>query len=68
MAGSKVKQDMPPPGGYAPFDYKRNLPKRGLSGTLITHPCNAHKGVDIGRLYDVYSRLTAANANKLAKT
>lgn len=43
MAGSKVKQDMPPPGGYAPFDYKRNLPKRGLSGTFITHPCNAHK-------------------------
>lgn len=34
MAGSKVKQDMPPPGGYASFDYKRNLPKRGLSGTL----------------------------------
>lgn len=33
MAGSKVKQDMPPPGGYAAFDYKRNLPKRGLSGT-----------------------------------
>lgn len=32
MAGSKVKQDMPPPGGYAAFDYKRNLPKRGLSG------------------------------------
>lgn len=36
MAGSKVKQDMPPPGGYAPFDYKRNLPKRGLSGTYAT--------------------------------
>lgn len=32
MAASKVKQDMPPSGGYAPFDYKRNLPKRGLSG------------------------------------
>lgn len=37
MAGSKVKQDMPPPGGYASFDYKRNLPKRGLSGTYITY-------------------------------
>lgn len=36
MAGSKVKQDMPPQGGYAAFDYKRNLPKRGLSGTYIT--------------------------------
>ncbi|KAK1790827.1 hypothetical protein P4O66_014679 [Electrophorus voltai] len=32
MAASKVKQDMPPPGGYGPIDYKRNLPKRGLSG------------------------------------
>ncbi|XP_032805881.1 NADH dehydrogenase [ubiquinone] 1 alpha subcomplex subunit 13 [Petromyzon marinus] len=32
MAASKVKQDMPPPGGYGPVDYKRNLPKRGLSG------------------------------------
>lgn len=37
MAGSKVKQDMPPPGGYAAFDYKRNLPKRALSGTIMTH-------------------------------
>lgn len=37
MAGSKVKQDMPPPGGYAAFDYKRNLPKRGLSGTYTTY-------------------------------
>ncbi|KAM8961914.1 NADH dehydrogenase [ubiquinone] 1 alpha subcomplex subunit 13 [Pelodytes ibericus] len=32
MAASKVKQDMPPPGGYGPVDYKRNLPRRGLSG------------------------------------
>ncbi|NP_957008.1 NADH dehydrogenase [ubiquinone] 1 alpha subcomplex subunit 13 [Danio rerio] len=32
MAASKVKQDMAPPGGYGPVDYKRNLPKRGLSG------------------------------------
>ncbi|XP_053450404.1 NADH dehydrogenase [ubiquinone] 1 alpha subcomplex subunit 13-like [Nycticebus coucang] len=30
MAASKVKQDMPPPGGYGPI--KRNLPRRGLSG------------------------------------
>lgn len=37
MAGSKVKQDMPPSGGYAAFDYKRNLPKRGLSGTYTTY-------------------------------
>lgn len=43
MAGSKVKQDMPPPGGYAAFDYKRNLPKRVFSGTFLTHTCNAHK-------------------------
>ncbi|KAL1773343.1 yjeF N-terminal domain-containing protein 3 [Sigmodon hispidus] len=32
MAATKVKQDMPPPGGYGPIDYKRNLPRRGLSG------------------------------------
>uniref|UniRef100_A0A6P5ISB6 NADH dehydrogenase [ubiquinone] 1 alpha subcomplex subunit 13 n=1 Tax=Phascolarctos cinereus TaxID=38626 RepID=A0A6P5ISB6_PHACI len=32
MAASKVKQDMPPPGGYGPIDYKRNLPRRGISG------------------------------------
>lgn len=66
MAGSKVKQDMPPPGGYAPFDYKRNLPKRGLSGTFLTYQCNAHKLVYIRRLDDAYSHRTAANANKLA--
>ncbi|XP_050790062.1 NADH dehydrogenase [ubiquinone] 1 alpha subcomplex subunit 13 isoform X1 [Gopherus flavomarginatus] len=28
----KVKQDLPPPGGYGPIDYKRHLPRRGLSG------------------------------------
>ncbi|KAM9112081.1 NADH dehydrogenase [ubiquinone] 1 alpha subcomplex subunit 13 [Pangshura tecta] len=28
----KVKQELPPPGGYGPIDYKRNLPRRGLSG------------------------------------
>uniref|UniRef100_A0A8C4IYP1 NADH dehydrogenase [ubiquinone] 1 alpha subcomplex subunit 13 n=1 Tax=Dromaius novaehollandiae TaxID=8790 RepID=A0A8C4IYP1_DRONO len=32
MAAPKVKQDMPPPGGYGPVDYKRHLPRRGLSG------------------------------------
>uniref|UniRef100_A0A8C9G034 NADH dehydrogenase [ubiquinone] 1 alpha subcomplex subunit 13 n=1 Tax=Pavo cristatus TaxID=9049 RepID=A0A8C9G034_PAVCR len=32
MAAPKVKQDMPPPGGYGPIDYKRHLPRRGLSG------------------------------------
>ncbi|XP_049733499.1 NADH dehydrogenase [ubiquinone] 1 alpha subcomplex subunit 13 isoform X1 [Elephas maximus indicus] len=32
MATAKVKQDMPPLGGYGPIDYKRNLPRRGLSG------------------------------------
>lgn len=38
MAASKVKQDMPPPGGYGPIDYKRNLPRRGLSGQCRTAP------------------------------
>ncbi|XP_032069475.1 NADH dehydrogenase [ubiquinone] 1 alpha subcomplex subunit 13 [Thamnophis elegans] len=28
----KVKQDMPPPGGYGSIDYKRRLPYRGLPG------------------------------------
>ncbi|XP_053869610.1 NADH dehydrogenase [ubiquinone] 1 alpha subcomplex subunit 13 [Malaclemys terrapin pileata] len=32
MVAVKVKQDMPPPGGYGPIDYKRHLPRRGLSG------------------------------------
>uniref|UniRef100_A0A2K5RTF1 NADH dehydrogenase [ubiquinone] 1 alpha subcomplex subunit 13 n=1 Tax=Cebus imitator TaxID=2715852 RepID=A0A2K5RTF1_CEBIM len=32
MAASKVKQDMRPAGGYGPIVYKRNLPRRGLSG------------------------------------
>lgn len=36
MAASKVKQDMPPPGGYEPIDYRRNLPRRGLSGTCCS--------------------------------
>ncbi len=35
MAASKVKQDMPPTGGYGPVDYRRNLPRRGLSGTCV---------------------------------
>lgn len=29
---ANMKQDMPPPGGYGPIDYKRHLPRRGLSG------------------------------------
>ncbi|XP_052658566.1 NADH dehydrogenase [ubiquinone] 1 alpha subcomplex subunit 13 [Harpia harpyja] len=32
MAAPKVKQDMAPPGGYGPIDYKRHLPRRGISG------------------------------------
>ncbi|XP_067872139.1 NADH dehydrogenase [ubiquinone] 1 alpha subcomplex subunit 13 [Heterodontus francisci] len=32
MAAAKVKQDLPPPGGYGPVDYKRNIPRRGVSG------------------------------------
>lgn len=36
MAASKVKQDTPPPGGYGPIDYKRNLPRRGLSGQCLS--------------------------------
>ncbi|XP_019369131.1 PREDICTED: NADH dehydrogenase [ubiquinone] 1 alpha subcomplex subunit 13 isoform X2 [Gavialis gangeticus] len=32
MAAMKVKQDVAPKGGYGPIDYKRHLPRRGLSG------------------------------------
>uniref|UniRef100_A0A6J0VGU9 NADH dehydrogenase [ubiquinone] 1 alpha subcomplex subunit 13 n=1 Tax=Pogona vitticeps TaxID=103695 RepID=A0A6J0VGU9_9SAUR len=31
-AARKVKQDMPPPGGYGPFDYKRHLARKRFSG------------------------------------
>uniref|UniRef100_A0A8C4NCF3 NADH dehydrogenase [ubiquinone] 1 alpha subcomplex subunit 13 n=1 Tax=Eptatretus burgeri TaxID=7764 RepID=A0A8C4NCF3_EPTBU len=35
MAAYKVKQDMPPPGGYGPIDFHRNLPRRGLPGVGV---------------------------------
>ncbi|XP_033838022.1 NADH dehydrogenase [ubiquinone] 1 alpha subcomplex subunit 13 [Periophthalmus magnuspinnatus] len=57
MAGSKVKQDMPPPGGYAPFDYKRNLPKRGLSGYSMF-------GIGIGIMIFGYWRLFKWNRER----
>ncbi|CAG07723.1 unnamed protein product, partial [Tetraodon nigroviridis] len=57
MAGSKVKQDMPPPGGYAPFDYKRNLPKRGLSGYSMF-------GIGIGIMVFGYWRLFKWNRER----
>uniref|UniRef100_A0A493TPM4 NADH dehydrogenase [ubiquinone] 1 alpha subcomplex subunit 13 n=1 Tax=Anas platyrhynchos platyrhynchos TaxID=8840 RepID=A0A493TPM4_ANAPP len=33
MAAPKVKQDMAPPGGYGPVDYKRHLPRQRELGT-----------------------------------
>ncbi|XP_074544462.1 NADH dehydrogenase [ubiquinone] 1 alpha subcomplex subunit 13 [Halichoeres trimaculatus] len=57
MAGSKVKQDMPPPGGYASFDYKRNLPKRGLSGYSMF-------GIGIGLMMFGYWRLFKWNRER----
>ncbi|KAF3699260.1 NADH dehydrogenase [ubiquinone] 1 alpha subcomplex subunit 13 [Channa argus] len=57
MAGSKVKQDMPPLGGYASFDYKRNLPKRGLSGYSMF-------GIGIGLLVFGYWRLFRWNRER----
>ncbi|XP_073348158.1 NADH dehydrogenase [ubiquinone] 1 alpha subcomplex subunit 13 [Pagrus major] len=57
MAGSKVKQDMPPPGGYASFDYKRNLPKRGLSGYSMF-------GIGIGIMIFGYWRLFKWNRER----
>ncbi|TNM97770.1 hypothetical protein fugu_014016 [Takifugu bimaculatus] len=57
MAGSKVKQDMPPPGGYAAFDYKRNLPKRALSGYSLF-------GIGIGLMVFGYWRLFKWNRER----
>ncbi|KAL6104443.1 NADH dehydrogenase [ubiquinone] 1 alpha subcomplex subunit 13 [Pungitius pungitius] len=57
MAGSKVKQDMPPAGGYASFDYKRNLPKRGLSGYSMF-------GIGIGIMVFGYWRLFRWNRER----
>ncbi|XP_070830422.1 NADH dehydrogenase [ubiquinone] 1 alpha subcomplex subunit 13 [Chaetodon trifascialis] len=57
MAGSKVKQDMPPPGGYSAFDYKRNLPKRGLSGYSMF-------GIGIGIMVFGYWRLFKWNRER----
>uniref|UniRef100_A0A2K6KI05 NADH dehydrogenase [ubiquinone] 1 alpha subcomplex subunit 13 n=1 Tax=Rhinopithecus bieti TaxID=61621 RepID=A0A2K6KI05_RHIBE len=52
MEVSKVRQDMPPPGGYGPIDYKRNLPRRGLSGQYHSAPGfqSGHSGVGGERL------------------
>ncbi|KAM3866298.1 NADH dehydrogenase [ubiquinone] 1 alpha subcomplex subunit 13 [Diretmus argenteus] len=57
MAASKVKQDMPPPGGYGPIDYKRNLPKRGLSGYSMF-------GIGIGVMLFGYWRLFKWNRER----
>ncbi|TKS79955.1 NADH dehydrogenase [ubiquinone] 1 alpha subcomplex subunit 13 [Collichthys lucidus] len=57
MAGSKVKQDMPPSGGYASFDYKRNLPKRGLSGYSMF-------GIGVGIMVFGYWRLFKWNRER----
>ncbi|XP_075877310.1 NADH dehydrogenase [ubiquinone] 1 alpha subcomplex subunit 13 [Nelusetta ayraudi] len=57
MAGSKVKQDMPPQGGYPSFDYKRNLPKRSLSGYSMF-------GIGIGVLMFGYWRLFKWNRER----
>ncbi|CAL1701280.1 unnamed protein product [Somion occarium] len=32
---SQYRQDMPPPGGFEPVKYKRNIPLRGPSGVVI---------------------------------
>ncbi|ERE91172.1 cartilage intermediate layer protein 1 [Cricetulus griseus] len=57
MAASKVKQDMPPPGGYGPIDYKRNLPRRGLSGYSMF-------AVGIGTLFFGYWRMMKWNRER----
>ncbi|XP_078412249.1 NADH dehydrogenase [ubiquinone] 1 alpha subcomplex subunit 13 isoform X2 [Cetorhinus maximus] len=57
MAAIKVKQDLPPPGGYGPVDYKRNLPRRGLSGYSMF-------GLGIGVLLFGYWRLFSWNRER----
>ncbi|GCB72355.1 NADH dehydrogenase [ubiquinone] 1 alpha subcomplex subunit 13 [Scyliorhinus torazame] len=57
MATIKVKQDLPPPGGYGPVDYKRNLPKRGLSGYSMF-------GIGIGILLFGYYKLFKWNRER----
>ncbi|KAL1281184.1 hypothetical protein QQF64_015784 [Cirrhinus molitorella] len=57
MAASKVKQDMPPPGGYGPVDYRRNLPRRGLSGYSMF-------GIGVGLMVFGYWRLFRWNRER----
>ncbi|KAG5286177.1 hypothetical protein AALO_G00011890 [Alosa alosa] len=57
MASSKVKQDMPPPGGYGPIQYKRNLPSRGLSGYSMF-------GIGIGIMLFGYWRIIKWNRER----
>ncbi|XP_063063192.1 NADH dehydrogenase [ubiquinone] 1 alpha subcomplex subunit 13 [Engraulis encrasicolus] len=57
MASSKVKQDMPPPGGYGPIQYKRNLPVRGFSGYTMF-------GIGIGIMIFGYWRIATWNRER----
>ncbi|XP_062888618.1 NADH dehydrogenase [ubiquinone] 1 alpha subcomplex subunit 13 [Mobula hypostoma] len=57
MASVKVMQDLPPPGGYGPVDYKRNIPRRGLSGYSMF-------GIGVGILIFGYWRLFKWNRER----
>ncbi|XP_067824842.1 NADH dehydrogenase [ubiquinone] 1 alpha subcomplex subunit 13 [Heptranchias perlo] len=57
MAPAKVKQDLPPPGGYGPVDYKRSLPRRGPSGYSMF-------GIGIGVLIFGYWKLFKWNRER----
>ncbi|XP_078279674.1 NADH dehydrogenase [ubiquinone] 1 alpha subcomplex subunit 13 [Rhinoraja longicauda] len=57
MATVKVRQDLPPPGGYGPVDYKRNIPRRGPSGYSMF-------GIGIGILMFGYWRLFKWNRER----
>ncbi|XP_059846971.1 NADH dehydrogenase [ubiquinone] 1 alpha subcomplex subunit 13 isoform X1 [Hypanus sabinus] len=57
MASVKVTQDLPPPGGYGPVDYKRNVPRRGLSGYSMF-------GIGVGILIFGYWRLFKWNRER----
>uniref|UniRef100_A0A672M8C5 NADH dehydrogenase [ubiquinone] 1 alpha subcomplex subunit 13 n=2 Tax=Sinocyclocheilus grahami TaxID=75366 RepID=A0A672M8C5_SINGR len=57
MSVLMVKQDMPPTGGYGPVDYRRNLPRRGLSGYSMF-------GVGVGLMVFGYWRLFRWNRER----
>ncbi|XP_060013734.1 NADH dehydrogenase [ubiquinone] 1 alpha subcomplex subunit 13-like [Lagenorhynchus albirostris] len=57
MVSSKGRKDMPQLGGYSPIDYKRNLPRWGLSGYSMV-------AMGIGTLLFVYWSMMKWNCER----